>query len=110
MAKKWVLHGKCCINVRNRQRQGGTMPDVIDKKQTTASRLTQIQRAYLSRGLQEPGGKLPLFDKNGQRYKDQTIKACLKKGWCEPWYRNPLKPDWLVCKITPAGQKVLKAK
>lgn len=90
------------------------MPDVMDKKQhqkqTNTARLTQVQRTYLLRGISQPGGKLPLFDKNGQRYKDQTIKSCLKNGWCEPWFHNPIKPDWVVCKLTPAGRKILKEK
>lgn len=65
---------------------------------------SRSQRLYLERGLHEPGGKLPLFDREGQRIKEQTIRSCLSKGWCEPWYRNPIKPDWLVCKLTPAGR------
>ena len=27
--------------------------------------------------------------------------------WCEPWYANPVKPDWLVCRLTDEGRKVL---
>ena len=29
-------------------------------------RPTDAQRKYLQRGLKEPGGKLPIFDENGQ--------------------------------------------
>ncbi len=72
--------------------------------------LSTAQKRYLQRGLSEPGGKLPLFDKQGQRIKDQTIKACIKNGWCEPWYSNPVKPDWLVCKLTENGVAVLRDK
>ena len=72
--------------------------------------LTTAQKRYLERGLSEPGGKLPLFDRQGQRIKDQTIKACIKNGWCEPWYKNPVKPDWLVCKLTENGVAILKDK
>ncbi len=68
---------------------------------------TPAQRRYLKRGLNQPGGKLPLFDMDGQQIKDQTIRSCIKKGWCKPWGRNPIKPDWLVCKLTPAGRKVI---
>ncbi len=83
------------------------------KKNTAGSKgggLSAAQKRYLQRGLSEPGGKLPLFDTQGQRIKDQTIKACIKNGWCEPWYHNPVKPDWLVCKLTEDGRSVLKAK
>jgi hypothetical protein len=25
-------------------------------------------------------------------------------GWAEPWFSNPIKPDWLVCRLTEAGR------
>ena len=68
---------------------------------------TVAQRAWLQRGLAQPGGKLPLFDRNGQRVSPRTIKACLEHGWAEPWFANPLKPDWLVCKLTPEGRRAV---
>ena len=61
--------------------------------------------AWLARGLDQPGGKLPLFDPDGQRVNPRTIKACLEQGWAEPWFDNPIKPDWLVCKLTEAGRQ-----
>src|SRR3984893_3224717 len=69
---------------------------------------TVAQRAWLVRGLNQPGGKLPLFDRNGQRVSSRTIKSCLDHGWATPWFANPLKPDWLVCKLTPAGRDALR--
>ena len=63
-----------------------------------------MQRDYLARGLGQPGGKLPLFDRQGQRYPERTIRACLEQGWAEPWFLNPLKPNWLVCKLTREGR------
>jgi hypothetical protein len=69
-----------------------------------AARPTPAQRAYLRRGLSQPGGKLPLFDHEGQRVDPKTIHACLRHGWAEPWFANPMKPDWLVCRLTPAGR------
>ncbi len=65
-----------------------------------------MQRRWLRRGLQQPGGKLPLFDRQGQRVSERTVRACLDQGWAEPWFTNPLKPDWLVCKLTESGRKV----
>ena len=70
-------------------------------------RLSPGQRRYLERGLSQPGGKLPLFDSEGQQISRQTIEACLLHGWAEPWFVNPIKPDWLVCKLTAAGYRVL---
>ncbi len=74
-----------------------------------AEKPSATQRDYLARGLAQPGGKLPLFDRGGQRYSERTIRACVEKGWAEPWFDNPIKPDWLVCKLTEAGRRILKA-
>jgi hypothetical protein len=82
----------------------GVETDVLE----TAAAPTSAQRNWLARGLDQPGGKLPLFDRNGQRVSPRTIKSCLDHGWAEPWFSNPLKPEWLVCKLTPAGRKVVK--
>lgn len=74
------------------------------------ARPTPVQRAYLSRGLDQPGGKLPLFDRLGQRYPERTIRACMEQGWAEPWFVNPLKPNWLVCKLTEEGRALVERK
>ena len=69
-------------------------------------RPSPAQLRYLRRGLSQPGGKLPLFDEDGQRVGDKTVRTCIRSGWAEPWFANPMKPDWLVCKITDAGRSV----
>ncbi|MEX2199826.1 MAG: hypothetical protein WD711_00400 [Dongiaceae bacterium] len=66
-----------------------------------------VQRRWLERGLAQPGGKLPLFDEWGQRISERTVRACIDQGWAEPWFTNPLKPDWLVCKLTDAGRELV---
>ena len=68
---------------------------------------TPAQRRYLQRGLDQAGGKLPIFDRQGQRVAEQTVRACIRAGWATPWFRNPLKHDWTVCKLTDAGKAVL---
>lgn len=70
---------------------------------------TAAQRAYLTRGLSQPGGKLPLFDGDGREVAHETIRVCLDRGWAEPWFANPIKPDWVVAKLTPAGYRLLGA-
>ena len=72
------------------------------------SRPSAAQLGWLKRGLKQPGGKLPLFDEWGQRINEQTIRSCIAQGWAEPWFANPLKPDWLVCKLTDAGRSMLE--
>jgi hypothetical protein len=61
----------------------------------------------LARGLDQPGGKLPLFDREGKRVSTQMVRACIEAGWAKPWFANPLKPNWLVCRLTDAGRRTI---
>ena len=70
-------------------------------------RLSAAEKTYLKMGLRQPGGKLPLFDDDGQEISARTILSCLKKGYVERWFANPLKPEWLVCRITQDGREAL---
>lgn len=70
---------------------------------------SRAQLRWLRRGLGQPGGKLPLFDENGQAISARTVQTCIRQGWAEPWFSNPLKPDWLVCKLTETGRRLLDA-
>lgn len=70
-------------------------------------RPSSSQRRWLRRGLDQAGGKLPLFDDGGQRVNERTVRSCIGNGWAEPWFANPLKPDWLVCRLTPAGRETV---
>jgi hypothetical protein len=72
-----------------------------------ALRPSEAQRRYLERGLTQPGGKLPLFDRDGREVPRKTIESCVAHGWAELWVHNPIKPDWLVCRLTAAGFRVL---
>ena len=67
---------------------------------------THAQIRWLGRGLDQPGGKLPLFDEYGAKVSRRTIRSCVEHGWAEPWFRNPLKPDWLVCRLTETGRAI----
>jgi hypothetical protein len=69
---------------------------------------TAVQLFWLRRGLDQAGGKLPLFDLEGKRIDPRTIRRCLEAGWAEPWFANPIKPDWLVCKLTDEGRAVAR--
>ena len=72
-----------------------------------AARPSEAQRRYLERGLSEPGGKLPLFDRAGRQVPRNTVAACIAHGWAAPWTTNPIKPDWVVCRLTPTGYRAL---
>lgn len=67
----------------------------------------RAELTYLRRGLDQPGGKLPLFDRRGQEVSADIVNACIEKGWAEHWFSNPLKPDWLVCRLTDAGRETV---
>lgn len=94
------------MSVRLRVAPGAAVrspPRVVSR---AGMRPTAAQRRYLKRGLDQPHGKLPLFDAEGQAIDRKTINSCVEHGWAEPWIGNPQKPDWLVCKLTPAGYVV----
>ena len=85
----------------------------VDVREALAGRIaaprrpSQAQRRYLERGLTQTGGKLPLFDRNGREVSRKTIESCVAQGWATPWVHNPIKPDWLVCKLTEKGRRTL---
>ena len=86
---------------------GSDPPQAQETDNTASLRPSEPQRRYLERGLREPGGKLPLFDGEGREVPRKTVEACIARGWAEPWVANPIKPDWLVCRLTPAGYRAL---
>lgn len=70
---------------------------------------SDAERRYLVRGLTAPGGKLPLYDLEERRIPAKIIEACLAAGWAERWSSNPVKPDWLVCRLTGKGRAAITA-
>jgi len=76
----------------------------VPREEDSAVKPTDAQLAWLKRGLGQPGGKLPLFNGDGQRISPRTVRVCLDRGWAEPWFWNAIKPDWLVCKLTGKGR------
>lgn len=79
-------------------------------KRETAPRPTALQRIWLERGRSQTGGKLALFDDQGKRIDPRTIRRCIEEGWAEPWFANPIKPEWLVCRLTDKGRAMLDRK
>ena len=55
--------------------------DAVNSGKATPPNETQLR--WLQRGLTEPGGKLPLFDRIGQKVSDQTVRSCIRYGWAE---------------------------
>jgi hypothetical protein len=90
-------------------REKETSNDRGEHRPDDGGRPSAGQRRYLERGLEQPGGKLPLFDRAGRQVPRQTVESCIAHGWAEPWFANPIKPNWLVCKLTSAGYRALGA-
>ena len=78
------------------------------RAETDDVKITEDEKAYLAMGLDQAGGKLPLFDKFGQEIDHRIIQNCLEKGYAARWFANPLKPDWLVCRLTRDGRDVVQ--
>jgi hypothetical protein len=76
------------------------------KNESVTVRPSETQLLWLQRGLDQAGGKLPLFDRIGQKVSEKTVRSCIRQGWAEPWLNNPIKPDWLVCRLTDAGREL----
>jgi hypothetical protein len=83
------------------------LPPDLPGRGAAGMRPTEAQRRYLERGLTQAGGKLPLFDRDGREVARKTVESCLAHGWATPWVQNPVKPDWLVCRLTEAGYRAL---
>lgn len=83
------------------------MSTAVKTRTSVSKTLSEVERNYLKQGLRQPGGKLPLFDGRGQEISSGLIKTCIKKGFAERWFANPLKPDWLVCRLTEKGRQAL---
>jgi hypothetical protein len=81
----------------------------FNDNQLEADLPTLPELLYLRRGLTQAGGKLPLFDLDGQAVSAALVRRCLDRGWAEPWFSNPMKPDWLVCKLTEVGRRLATA-
>ena len=82
-------------------------PEPSEGSESQTGRPNAAQRSYLLRGFSQAGSKLPLFDRDGQHVHPALVRACIAHGWAEPWFGNPLKPDWLVCKLTEKGRRAL---
>lgn len=69
---------------------------------------TDEQRRWLAMGVQQPGGKLPLYDEKGARISAELISACVQAGWVEPWAINPIRTESQICRLTEAGRQALQ--
>lgn len=61
---------------------------------------------WLQAGENQPGGKLPLYDKDGERIPKALIQVSLEYGLVEPW--TPGVAPLGICKLTSLGRKFLR--
>ncbi len=100
-----MLRGTNVVRLPDARQKAARRVRSTERSQSTGpSQPSTVQLAWLRRGLDQAGGKLPLFDINGKRYDERTIRRCIERGWAEPWFNNPTKPDWLVCRLTDQGR------
>tara|TARA_B100001142_G_scaffold307661_1_gene338489 strand:- start:187 stop:489 length:303 start_codon:yes stop_codon:yes gene_type:complete len=89
--------------VENKLRRSAPRKASLKKREGSP---TVSQLNWLERGISQAGGKLPLFDENGKRFSERTVLSCIEKGWAKPWFKNPIKPDWQVCRLTKSGRRL----
>ena len=91
----------------SRRAAAGPAVQALNDNEPAGHAPTLAELFYLRRGVSQPGGKLPLFDLDGQSVAAAIVRRCLEQGWAEPWFNNPLKPDWLVCRLTDEGRQAV---
>ena len=62
---------------------------------------------WLRGGESRVDGRLALFDRFGEPIDRKVIKTAIASGLAEPWFANPMRPQWTVCRLTPKGHDFL---
>ena len=77
------------------------------RQSLTVPTLSAAQRLWLSAGLSQAGGKLPLYNAQGLAIADDIRESCIAAGWAEPWVLNPHQGAARVCRLSDAGRTLL---
>ena len=64
-------------------------------------------RQWLRGGEDRNDGRLALFDQFGEPIDKKVVKSAIASGLAEPWFANPMRPQWTVCRLTKKGQDFL---
>ena len=61
-------------------------------------------RAWLRGGVDRSDGRLAIFDTFGEPVNKAVIKSAIASGLAEPWFSSPMRPQWMVCRLTAKGR------
>jgi hypothetical protein len=74
------------------------------------NQITAFERqvlTWLKTGLNNPEGRLSLFDGSGQKIPASIQRFAIQNDLAEGWFANPMRPEWMVCRLTARGQRAL---
>jgi hypothetical protein len=89
--------------------KGSAVSDQPDKiPQFLAVRPTQEELRWMRRGLNQPGGKIPVFDESDTPVDPKIVLRCLEQQWVEPWVGNQKNPNnlYMACRLSPLGRRL----
>lgn len=69
------------------------------------ARETELElKNWLQGGFDRTDGRLAIFDTFGEPVNKAVIKSAISSGLAEPWFSSPMRPQWMVCRLTPKGR------
>ena len=70
-----------------------------------SARETEMEmQSWLQGGLDREDGRLAIFDMFGEPVNKAVIKSAIATGLAEPWFSSPMRPQWMVCRLTTKGR------
>jgi hypothetical protein len=79
----------------------------IEQSRKSARVSDREMREWLSGGLKRPESRLALFDQFGEPIDRALVRKAISSGYAEPWFANPMRPEWMVCRLTARGRAAL---
>ena len=83
------------------------MNNVDNRAQQRAREIDMGMRDWLNGGLNREDGRLAIFDTFGEPINKAVIKTAIASGFAEPWFSSPMRPQWMVCRLTAKGRAVV---
>ena len=78
-----------------------------DRARIAARIFERDMREWLRGGQARDDGRLALFDQFGEPIDRKVVKTAIASGFAEPWFANPMRPQWTVCRLTAKGHEFL---